>query len=218
MELKDWLSLAGVFISLIAVFVSLGVLFQMRKDTGLAREESELRIRPVVFVKNVQAIVTGDDVVTGLKLSIVNAGLGPALNVFSVIQSDIGLPGTEASSKKDLFGASTILQVLPNAEGNLQGTLSITAHGNDTVINLENTQLLPNEFVANAAIVTIPVLPRHDGQHSLKLASINVSKEELDIALNDALFLTKCTSMTNNPVSYENRPKRSDTLRKVDML
>ncbi len=214
MELKDWLTLSGTLISLFAVFVSFGVLFQMRKDTNLAREDSELRIQPIVFVKNVQAIVTKDDVVTGLQLSIVNAGLGPALNAFAEIKSDVVLPGTGALLKKKLFEASTILQVLPNSEGNIQGTLLINSHGSGTKINIEKTKLLPNEFVANTAIVTIPVLARHDGQHSLNLASINVSKEELNIALNDALFLTKCKSMTNSTVSYENRPKRSDTLRK----
>ena len=218
MEWKDWLSLAGVVISLSAVFISLGVLFQMRKDTSLAREESELRIRPIVFVKNVQAEISENGVVKGLKLSIVNAGLGPALNVFSVVQSDIQLPGTGAVLKKSLFGSSTILQVLPNTEGNQQGTLSLIVQGDAATINLENTHILSNELVTSIAIVTIPVLPRYDGQHSIKLASLKVSKEELDTALNDALFLTKCKSMTNKPVKYENRPRRSDTLREVESL
>jgi hypothetical protein len=218
MEMKDRLNLAGVLVSLTAVFISLGVLFQMQKDTNLAREDSELRIRPIVFVKNVQAIVSRDGDIKELKLSVINAGLGPALNVSSVVQSDIVLPSTGVVLKKNIFGSSTILQVLPNAEAKLQGTLSVSVPGNNATINLDNTQLLPDEFIANSAVVTIPVLQRPDEQNSINLTALTISKEEFDIALNDALFVTQCTSMTNKPISYENRPKRSDTLKQVKQL
>jgi len=188
----------------------------MRKDTSLAREDSELRIRPIVFVRNIALDADEDGNIKGIKLAVVNAGLGPALNVSVTLKSDITVPGTGATLRREMLSQSSIIQVLPNAEGNLQGNLSVTVNGDSATIDLSRAQLLPNEYTTNVANAAMSVLPRPDGQAQLKLESLQVSKEALESAFADALFQVQCTSMTNKPVTYENRAKRSDTLRKIE--
>ena len=70
--------------------------------------------------------------------------------------------------------------------------------------------------LSNVAFVVMPTVGRQDGQSTLKLSSLNVSQEELEKALNDSLFLITSESMTNRKVSYRNRPKRSESLVKVE--
>ena len=118
-QIKDIVSIAGVIISLVALFVSVGILFQMRKDTMLAREDGELRIRPIVFAQNVQLDINKQDEISKLIITVVNAGLGPALNVKVQLTEDLTLPGTGSVISKDVFGESSILQVLPNPNANI---------------------------------------------------------------------------------------------------
>ena len=81
MDITKLIGILSLGISVLAALVSLGVLLQMRKDTLLARHDSELRIRPIVFVRGVFLDVDSDGSVTSMNVSVVNAGLGPALNV-----------------------------------------------------------------------------------------------------------------------------------------
>jgi hypothetical protein len=68
----------------------------------------------------------------------------------------------------------------------------------------------------SSSILKINLTKRPDKQPQLRLHSLGLTKEELENSLRDASFLTSGTSMTNAPVSYQNRPKRSDTIKEVN--
>lgn len=218
MEVKDTISLAGVIISFFALAISFGVLLQLRATSQRAKTEAELRIRPIAFVRDVELNLASDlDSILGLNLKVTNLGLGPALNVSVSLVEDVSLPATGNTIESTTFSKSSILQVLPNTNGNIQGTLTINvSQGNESQFNVQDTQAAASELSSNAATVIMPVTQRADGQTTLKLSALGIRKEELEKALNDALFKVELSSMSNISVTYENRPKRSESLVFVD--
>src|SRR5580704_10038080 len=93
MKMADLLSLLGIVISTVAAIISVAILYQMKQDTTLARKDSELKIRPIIFIKDAIANVK-DDEVESITLVVTNAGLGPALNVRSRFAEDVKMPGS----------------------------------------------------------------------------------------------------------------------------
>lgn len=166
MKIADLLSLLGIVISTAAAIISVAILYQMKQDTDLARRDSELKIRPIIFIKDVIANMKGDEV-DSLTLIVTNAGLGPALNVRSRVGEDIRMPGSGAVVRTDVFQESSIIQVLPNAASAVSGSSNVSINMTD--------------------------------RSSMTLAG----------------GVTSASGMTNNLVTYKNRPKRSDTIEQV---
>lgn len=213
MNLADIVNLAGVIISFVALIISFFVFIQLNQSYKRAKEEAELRIRPITFVQEVSLNLEDDaDTIKSLSLKVSNFGLGAALNLNVEVAENISIPGSNTPINKDLFESSTLLQVLPNTNGNTQGSLSINIDGNSNTIRLDDTKFAPEDFAANTATVIIDIKQRSDGQKSLKLSSLRIKKDELETALNDTLYRTSSSTMSNNPVVYKNRPKRSESL------
>ena len=216
MKPADWISLIGIVVAVIAAVISTFVLLQMKQDTTIARRDSELKIRPVLFIKDL-SVNLKDDKVESVDAIVINSGLGPALNVRTQIGEDIRLPGSGVVLKPEMFEESQIIQVLPNANSATGNTnVSITMRDASTLSMTGGISGLAENALQSSSILRIFLAKRPDGQAQLRLHSLGLTKEELEGALKDALFITKATSMTNAPVAYKNRPKRSDTLEEVN--
>jgi len=217
MKASDIIALAGIFIATIAALISVFVLLQMRQDTDIARRDSELRIRPILFIKDVKVnLESDDDQIGSIDALVVNSGLGPALNVKTKVGEDIRLPGSGAVLKADLFEDSAILQVLPNTSsvaGSANTTFNVASGGSIALYG--GISGIPEIALQSTSPLRIPVAKRPDGQAQLKLHSLNLTEKEFEGAIRDALFITSATSMTNAPIAYKNRPKRSDTIEEV---
>jgi hypothetical protein len=215
MKLADFTSLIGIVVAAVAAIISMFVLLQMKQDTAIARHDSELKIRPILFIKDVSVNVK-DDQIESIDAIVVNAGLGPALNVLTQISEDIRLPGSGTVLKTDIFEKSQLIQVLPNATtATGSATVSITTRDVAT-LSLNDISGLAANALQSTSVLRIFLVRRPDGQPQLRLHSLGLSKDELEGALRDALFITRATSMTNSPVAYKNRPKRSDTIEEVN--
>lgn len=215
MNLPDLISLIGIAVAVIAAIISTFVLLQMKQDTAIARHDSELKIRPVLFIKDVSVNVK-DDQVESVDAIVVNSGLGPALNVRTRIAEDIRLPGSGAILKTDIFQVSQIIQVLPNAtsaSGN--ASVAITMRDTSTLNLTGGISGLAENALQSSSVLRILLVRRPDGQAQLTLHAVGLTKEALEGALKDALYITEATSMTNVSISYKNRPKRSDTIEEI---
>lgn len=213
MNLTDIISLAGVITSFVALIISFGVLLRLNQNASRAKEEAELRIRPITFVKEVNVNLEEDnDSIKSMTLKVSNMGLGAALNLNVELAENVSVPGSSRSISKDLFEASSLLQVLPNTSGSMQGSFLVNVNGDTNKIAVDNTKFIPEDFVGNTAIVVMTIKKRPDGQKQLKLSALGIKKEELETSLNDALYRTFSSSMSNSPITYKNRPKRSESL------
>ena len=107
----------------------------MRKDTEIARRDSDLKIRLILFVKSVIEN-TKDDNFDSIDALIINTGLGPTLNVSTNLADDITLPGSGALIKTSIFDEGGIIQVLPNAtsaSGNVTANFYVSQSGSITL-------------------------------------------------------------------------------------
>jgi len=210
LKFADLVSMVGIIIAALAASVSVFVLLQMRQDTEIARYDSELRIRPILFIKDLTLNIDGDEV-KSIDTTVVNAGLGPALNVRTELGDEIKLPGSGMSLKPDIFERSSIIQVLPNAASSAAGSTNANFYvsENSTVTLGGGISGIAEHVFESSSTLRIPLARRPDGQAQLRLHSLGVSKEELENAFKDALFITTGSSMTNKVVAYKNRPKRS---------
>ena len=215
MKLPDLFALLGIVVAAIAAVISTLVLLQMKQDTAIARRDSELKIRPILFIKDVTVDIK-DDQVENINATVVNSGLGPAMNVKTRINEDISLPGSANKLTKDIFEESEIIQVLPNANSATGNTTVVIDTRDSSTINMTGgISALAANALQSSSILKINLAKRPDRQTQLRLHSLGLTKEELENALMDAPFLTSATSMTNAPVSYQNRPKRSDTIEEI---
>jgi hypothetical protein len=187
-KLPDLISLIGIVVAVIAAIISTFVLLQMKQDTAIARNDSELKIRPVLFIKDVSVNLKNDQV-ESVDAIVVNSGLGPALNVRTRIGEDIRLPGSGAALKADMFQESQIIQVLPNATsatGN--ASVSITMRDASTLNLTGGISGLAENALQSSSLLRIFLVKRPDEQAQLRLHSLGLTKQELEGALGSRLI------------------------------
>ncbi len=78
MKLADFISLMSIVVAVLAAIIFTFVLLQMKQDTTIARRDSELKIRPILFIKD-GSVNVKDDQIDSIDGVVLNAGLGSAL-------------------------------------------------------------------------------------------------------------------------------------------